>query len=254
MSLSTLPRTLSILDAVIMDGGASSVAALARHLGMPVSTTHRHVEALVDAGFLAPASYGRHIAGPRLRALAQRVDDKQIIANAAAPILHRLAAKTGCIVQLGTFENDMVTYRIKTGRGSGDLFTKVGMQLEAYCSGIGKVLLAHLDDVAREAYLATGPFPALTGKTITDPASLRAELDTVRGRGFAVDDEEVKDGLRCLAIPLEAEDGRVIAAISASRNTRDSHRPDDETLLALLKDVSRQIVRDGPTRSPRRTA
>ncbi len=138
MSLSSLQKGLILLDAVVEDGGRSSVASLARSLGMPVATAHRHISALVAAGYLSSAGYGRHIAGPRLCAMVQKVDEKQIITNVAAPILNRLAAKTGCVVQLGTFENDMVTYRLKTGESAGELFTKVGMQLEAYCSGIGK--------------------------------------------------------------------------------------------------------------------
>ena len=81
----------------------------------------------------------------------------------------------------------MVTYRIKTGQGAGNLFTRVGMQLEAYCSGIGKMLLAHLPEEQQRAYLAGGPFPALTAKTITQPEALAQELERIRAQGFALD-------------------------------------------------------------------
>ncbi len=213
----TPARRLILLETVVADGGRSSVTALARSTRIPVASAHRHIAVLVEAGFLVPAGYGRHLPGLKLRALADMIDDRQIMSNAAAPILDQLAARTRCIVQLGIFENDMVTYLVKTGQSAGDLFTKVGMQLEAYCSGIGKVLLAHLPQQVLEAYLAGGPFIALTDHTITEPLLLKAELKQVRKQGFAVDYEEVVTGLQCLAVPVRNLRGEVVAAISASR-------------------------------------
>lgn len=241
--ISSLKRTLAMLEAVIADGGRSSIAELARQIGMPSATAHRQVTTLVAEDYLATSGGGRHFAGARLLALLQQVDEKQAVANVAAPLLHALAAKVRSIVQLGTFENDMVTYRIKTGKGAGSLFTQVGMQLEAYCSGMGKVLLANLPEEEREAYLAGGPFVALTDHTIVDPARLREELDKIRVQGFAIDDEEVVTGLRCMAVPLHRRDGKTVAAISVSQLVSSRHRLDDTSLLALLKKTAQDIER-----------
>ncbi|CDO35264.1 IclR family transcriptional regulator [Novosphingobium sp. KN65.2] len=212
-------RTLEMLEAVIGDGGRRSIAALARDIGLPVATAHRQVKTLMSAAYLSRLPNGRYVAGPRLLALLRQIDEKQMIANAAAPVLHRLAGQVRSIVQLGSLDNDMVTYRIKTGRGAGDLFTRVGMQLEAYCSAIGKVLLAHLPDAEREAYLETGPFVPLTHRTIVDPDLLRQELARVRERGYAIDNEEIAEGLVCVAMPLRGVDGSVVAAASVSRDS-----------------------------------
>jgi DNA-binding IclR family transcriptional regulator len=119
-------------------------------------------------------------------------------------------------VHLGSFEGEMVTYRAKAGDPKNGLFTEVGGQLEAYCSGIGKVLLAHLPDEELAAYLANGPFYALTVNTITDAGALSAELKRVRAEGMAFDREEVEDGLNCVAVPLFVPDGSVPLALSAS--------------------------------------
>lgn len=241
--IASLSRTLAMLEAVIADGGQSSVAALARGLGLPVATAHRQVTTLVAEGFLQPGAGGRQVAGPRLLALAQRLDLKQVVANVAAPILHGLAAQLRSVVQLGTFEGDMVTYRIKTGQGAKSLFTKVGMQLEAYCSGMGKVLLAALPEDQRRAYLGGGPFVALTAATITDAAALAVELDRVRAQGFAVDDGEIAEGLFCVAVPLRAPDGSVPAAISVSQaGQRESLLP-AEAILPRLRDAAAAIER-----------
>ena len=233
-------RTLDMLEAVVADGGVRSVAAIARELAIPVATAHRQVATLVAERYLNRLENGRHVAGPRLLGLLDRIDPKQMVTSAAVPVLDRLARKLGCVVQLGTFEQDMVTYRIKAGRGAGELFTRTGMQLEAYCSGMGKVLLAHLPDAEREAYLATGPFVALTARTITEPAALRAELERVRAQDYAVDQEEIAEGLRCVAVPVHGPDGRVIAAVSASRGER---RTDDDSVLALLRQAAGEIER-----------
>lgn len=240
-TIAAFGRVLAMLEAVIADGGQSNVSAIARSIDMPIATAHRQVATLVAEGYLVAGQRGSHLAGPKLLGLLHRLDEKQVVAGCAAPLLHRLAADLGCVVQLGTFENDMVTYRIKTGEGAGELFTRVGMQLEAYCSGMGKVLLAHLPDAQLDAYIAAGPFPALTDRTITDPRVLIAQLRLVAQRGFAVDDGEIAEGLFCVAVPVSAPDGRVMAAISVSQ-LADSMQP-PEVIVPCLVETAREIER-----------
>lgn len=236
-----LTRSLAMLEAIVEQGERESVAAIARRIGMPVATAHRQVTTLLAAGYLARLPGGALAPGHRLVRLLDRVDDKQVIVSAAAPVLNRLATTTGLIAQLGTLENDMVTYRIKAGEGAGGFFTKVGMQLEAYCSGIGKILLASLPDRDREAYLASGPFPALTKATITDPTRLRGELEQVARLGYAVDAGEIAENIACIAVPVRKPDGSVPAAISISRDLT-AHGPWDEAaLLDLLMPAAAAI-------------
>lgn len=227
-----------MLEAVIGDGGRSNVTDIASRIGIPVATAHRQAATLAAEGFLSRVGRGRYVAGVRLRNLARQLDEGQIVANAACVMLDKLAARLNCVVQLGTLENDMVTYRIKAGRTAGSIFTRVGMQLEAYCSGIGKVLLANLSDPDRENYLAGGPFIALTDNTIVDPDLLRIELAKVKKQGFAIDDREVVEDLRCVAMPVRRPDGEVIAAVSVSQPAggRNIHK-DNEVLTFLKKTV-----------------
>lgn len=240
--INSLKRSLAMLETVVADGGRSSLAELARQIGMPMATAYRQVTTLATEGYLLASRPGRYVAGARLLSLMYRLDEKQIITNIAAPVLHELASRVRCVVQLGTLENDMVTYRIKTGRGSHSLFTRVGMQLEAYCSGMGKVLLAYLPEKEREEYLESAPFVALTERTIVDPARLREELDVVQAQGFAIDDEEIAPGLRCMAVPLRRSDGKVLAAISVSQALSSRNRLHDTPLLALLTEAAQTIA------------
>lgn len=227
-------RNLAVLEAVVCGSGQSTLADYAAQLGLPVATVHRHVQALICEGYLVRTGQRGLVPGPRLCRMAPYLDERQRLVRAAAPLIDRLAAKTGFVVQLGTLDQDMVTYRLKRGDGTVSGFMREGMQLEAYCSAIGKILLAHLPQADRDAYLANGPFPALTPATITDPASLADELAQVRAVGHAVDAEEVAIGLRCLAVPLRGADGDVIAALSLSRDA-DLHATGDARLLTALE-------------------
>lgn len=224
-------------------GRRGLISAIARDLDMPVSTAHRQVSTLVASGFLHPVGRGRHVAGPRLRRLATMSDVRQIVASAAIGPLNRLAARTRSVAQLGSLEDMMVTYRMKTGHGAAELFTRVGMQLEAYCSGIGKVLLAHLPLEEQSAYLADGPFPKLTENTIVEPQQLARELARVRACGYAIDDEEIAAGLRCFAVPVRSGSDAVVAAISLSTSpsNRIIRSLGDEELIRLVQEAASRI-------------
>jgi DNA-binding IclR family transcriptional regulator len=215
--LSSLSRAFDLLDSILADAGQSSLSEIARRIQLPIATAHRHAATLIEAGYLKNPSHGKYIAGPRLIRLARDLDPKQLIVGVAAPVVNRLAANARAIAQLGTLDSDMVTYRIKAGRGSAAFFTRVGMQLEAYCSGIGKVLLAHLPPDERKAYLSAGPFPALTERTITDSAALENVFCHIRAEGFAIDDGEIDDTVFCVAVPIRLPNGCVEAAVSLSQ-------------------------------------
>lgn len=227
-----LERSLRLLEAMI--AGDGRVEGAADKLGLPQSTAYRQVGALVAEGCLLRVGAGHYVPGPRLLSLFARIDPRQIVADVARPALQGLARRLNAVVQLGTLEQGMVTYRIKAGRSSTSAFTKVGMQMEAYCSAVGKVLLAHLPGDELDAYLAGGPFVPLTAATITDPASLRAEFSRVLADGFAVDNNEAAEGLYCVAMPLCGPDGTVCASVSVSRSAAEAGRQGNEAVLASL--------------------
>jgi IclR family acetate operon transcriptional repressor len=210
----TLTRSLLLLERIIDDDRGLSLSMLAGELGISSSSAHRLAVGFEKSGFLLRVGRGHYVAGPLLLRLAgARRDWGSFAARVSRPILGRLAKQTGKTVHLGVFEENMVTYLLKIGDRKGEAISRQGMQLEAYCSGIGKVLLSHLPPGERDAYLATEPFVGLTATTITSAAALRTELDAVRAQGYAVDDEEMVPGLICIAAPV-ARAGDVVAAVS----------------------------------------
>jgi DNA-binding IclR family transcriptional regulator len=187
---------------------------------------------------LLSVGHGRHVPGPALVALSADLSLRPALVALGRPAIKALAHATGCTAHLGVLEHDMVTYLVKAGRASATILTEEGKQLEAYCSDIGKVLLASLPAGPLADYLAGGPFVVLTGNTITDPEALAHEVARVRAQDCARDVEEIAPGLHCLAVGVRDPQGHAIAAISISRP--EPHT--DETLaLDALHNTAREL-------------
>jgi DNA-binding IclR family transcriptional regulator len=236
-----LDKALMLLEAIIADGGQSTLGALADSLALPRATAYRLTAALVDRGLVVTCGQGRYLPGGALMSAFAAVGPRDVLARVATPILGRAARRFGQIAHLGVFEGDMVTYLVKVGAGGAAHFTRPGMQLEAYCSAMGKVLLAHLPAADLDAYLANGPFVRLTPNTTIDPDRLRAHLAQVHGQGFALDEQEIAEDLRCVAVPIRDRRGAVGAAISISAPP--ARLSGDRLLLArrLLEEAALRI-------------
>lgn len=193
-------RTLALLEIVTLDGGRTPAAELIAQAGLTPATGRRLLMLLVEQNYLIRIAHGRYAGGERLRHLASRASPHARLIEIARPVLRRLAKNESATAYLGVFEGEMVTYLVK--EGSQTSFTREQMQLEAYCTGIGKVLLAQLTEERLAAYLAA-PLVPLTRHTITDPAGLRTELRVTRQRSYAIDDREMADDLGCIAVPLQ---------------------------------------------------
>lgn len=236
-----LSKGLLLLRAIVADRGVTNVGVLGEKLGLSRTTVHRMITELQRHGLVMRTRRGRYGPGLGLLELSSGLSVQGQLAEAARQPLRQLVEACGLTAHLGVMQNDMVTYLVKSpGRSAAVIFTREQGQLEAYCSGIGKILLAHLPDQERAAYLAGGPFVPLTSRTLVDPAHLAEALDLVRANGFASDEGEIADGLRCLAVPVRNPHGRVAAAVSVSMMNGD-RTPGDAALLSLLRETAAEI-------------
>ena len=151
-----------------------------------------------------------------LVSLSKNVALKELLCEIGTPILHDLAVRLDRTVHLGVLENGMVYYVTKVSTPTArQSHARAGSQLEAYCSGLGKVLLAALQEDQLDSFIMDGDLVALTPNTIVDRGALRTELQNVRRLGFAIDNCEARPDTCCVAVPLHDPDGNVVAAISA---------------------------------------
>lgn len=215
-SKATAERVLDLLDALVTERGGGSLPAAAQKIGLPISTAHRLAALLVRRKLLVRGDRGQYLPGWGLAQLAQQADWRHVLSGVSRPFVRRLARKSACTVHVGVLDGDMVTYLVKEQGPGVTLFTQEGMQLEAYCSAIGKLLLSELPHAELEEYLRGAPFPALTSKTITEPGMLRTHLGEIRVRGYAIDDCEIADDLVCFAVPIRRPDGTTLAALSSA--------------------------------------
>ncbi len=236
-----LDRALGLLGAIVRDRGERPLTEIAEGIDLPLATAHRVAQSLLDTGHLVRSRRGYYHPGPALTALQPMLDPALIAAAVARPLLDRLAGRFACTAHLGRFDEDMVTYVLKAGRTSDTLFTKEAMQQEAYCSGLGKVLLGGLESDRLSAYLAGGPFIRLTRNTIVDEQELRGEIALTRSRGFAIDNREIRDDLFCIAVPVRNSQGEVFAAISLSFTDTAMSADDCEPQVRALQEVAARV-------------
>lgn len=212
----TLAKGLRLLGAIVADEGRSSLSAIAESIGLPLPTAHRLAMTLETEGFLERSRKGHYHPGPALRMVGRSETPVSRAAMRLRGPLARLAEKHHAFAHFGVLEDGMVTYLVKEKGLEGELFTEEQAQLEAYCSAVGKVLLAALPSTELDSYLANGPFVALTDRTLTEPAALRREIDVVRQTGVAFDRYEIRDDLFCIGVPVRDARQGVIGAISLS--------------------------------------
>lgn len=241
--IQSVDRAFSLLSHVADSGDGGSLPLMAQRSGLSVATAHRLLATLEKIGAVIRTGPGGYRIGMGVHALTRGSCREDLLIAAAQPVLRRLAQRSGLTVHVGVLSPDlMVTYIAKHHQPCTlPVRTRIGSQLEAYCSALGKVLLAALPAAERSAYLADGPFVSLTANTVVDPVRLAAELEEVLAHGYAVDDCEIYDGLRCVAVPIHDADNTVLAAVSCSGPTHLVIREQIPETAALLSEAAEAI-------------
>jgi IclR family pca regulon transcriptional regulator len=238
----SLERGLAILSAFGAGRSLIGVSELARELGLGRSTTHRYVATLARLGYLQQdESSRRYRLGLRVLDLGFSALNSMELRDIAEPHLQQLSDETGHTVNMAILDGAHIVYIVRCRSSSVaqreiDLNLHVGALLPAYCTSMGKVLLAHLPEGERRAALASTDFARRGPNTITTAATLEKELVHVRCSGFALNDEELAYGLRSIAMPIRTQTGEVAAAINLAAH-RSMISIDD--LIARLSPVLR---------------
>nr|WP_239066845.1 IclR family transcriptional regulator C-terminal domain-containing protein [Actinomadura bangladeshensis] len=218
----SLDRGLRILSAFTGDRSVLGIADLARAVALNKSTTHRYVATLTKLEYLQQdPETKKYSLGPRAVDLGFAAIDSMELTGIAGPPLQTLADETGYTASMGLSDGLDVVYvdRRRSGRRSSlamDLNLHVGSRLPAYCTSMGKVLLAYKDAAELRQLLDRTDMARRGPKTITNREQLMAALARVRQSGVAVNDEELAPGLRSFAAPVRDRSGSVIAAVNVA--------------------------------------
>jgi DNA-binding IclR family transcriptional regulator len=160
----------------------------------------------------------------------------------------RVAFDVGETVHLALLDRAEVLYieRIEAQR-SLTMGSKLGARNPIYCTALGKAILAYLPENEVDQILAASRMEARTRNTITNVLALKRELERIRDRGYAIDDEEIEDGVRCIAAPILNASNRAVAAVSvsgpSSRITPDRFQLIGKTMLKAAQELSTRIGR-----------
>ncbi len=239
-------RAARLLEA-LGECGEAGISELARRLGWTKSTVHRVAATLVQVGYVEQdRRTGHYRLGLRLFELGNLAVRERELRSQAAPLLEALMQATQETVHLAVLDEARgeVVYIHKVEPPQAiRLYTEIGAHHPAYCAATGKAMLAHLPETRLNRLLADLALQAFTPRTITSPEQLRAHLTTVRRQGYAVDDEEYKDGVRGVAAPIWNHHGEVVAALNvggpASRLTPDRVR----SLAPLVQQAAHELSR-----------
>lgn len=208
----SLARGLAVMRA--FGSGSLSIAEGARLTGLSRAAVRRCLHTLAVLGYVEGGG-GRYRLRPRVLSLGYAYLHSDVVPRAAQPVLELLAEGLNESCSLSVLDGDEIVYvaRVATHR-IVSVGLSVGSRLPAYCSCMGRVLLAFSGDAERSAYLKRAKLARHTRHTIVRRAALRAELARVRKAGYALVDQELELGLRSLAVPVRRPGGPVIAAMS----------------------------------------
>lgn len=216
--MKSLQKALDIIDKVA-ERGSAGIRDLSALAGFPPATTHRIVSTLAERHYLEQDPLTKKYSlSLRFLELGSKVQQKFNLPDIARPRMEELMTETKESVNLAVRDGDEMVYldQVRSDYALLQLFTRPGARVHLYNTGVGKLFLSRMSDEELGEYLARNRLTARTRHTITDEESLRRELETIRIRGFSVDNEEFEEGVRCVASLVFDHSRRPVAAISIS--------------------------------------
>jgi len=246
MRLSSVANSIRLTKAFSENEFEMGISALATKLGLAKSTVHRLASTLVEYDILEQnRENGKYRLGLALFELGTLVRRKMDVMSEAQQQIHALADLTGETVQLAILDHLSVLYiRIRESRQAVRMSSGLGSRAPAHCTSVGKALLAYQPAEIVKQVLDLG-LKRYTPNTIIEPAALVDELAQVKSRGYAIDDEEIEPGLRCVAAPIRDHSGEVVAAISVAapiqRMTKKAVQATVPSVQASAEAISRRL-------------
>ena len=229
----TVTKALGLLELVRVNPG-QRVTELAAASGVPLPTCSRLLAALTEARLIRRRN-GLYELGPHCLALADSFREVFNLDHDAHVHLQHLAEITGETAHIGVLDHIDCVYVDKVDSPqSVRMYSKVGARSPLHSTGIGKALLSAAPDGLFQRVCEAG-LARRTPNTITDPDRLWEELNVIRERGYAIDDVENEEGIRCVAAPVRGADDIAVAAVSVAG-------PDTRLSMSILPEIGLQVM------------
>jgi IclR family KDG regulon transcriptional repressor len=241
---STIQRALDVLN-LFKEYQALSFTEMQQLLGFNKSTLFRVLSTLSANKYLSKDETGRYELGVNMFILGIRISREHQLKNVAAGFMKRLSEELDLTVHLGILDGTRVVIIDKTDPHRNiRMVSRIGSSVPVHCTGQGKTLLAYSSSETVENIIRVQGLERYTPHTITTIDGLLKELDTVRRRGYAIDDSEHEKNIRCVAVPILNEAEQIEAALSITGTIIDF--PDEETIhetAKILEEVRDNIRR-----------
>lgn len=234
--IASLEKGIRILE-LLADHGELSVSEAARLMDTNRAGSHRFIRTLEDLGYVEKNDSNRYQPTLKIMTLSQKVSNRFEIRRIARPYMHRLSMMYKETINLGLFKNQEIIHIDKIDSLEVlRMDSALGDKAPAYCTGLGKSILAFLPDHELDHYLDHVEFEQLAPNTITDREEFMSELARIRENGYAVDDEEMSIGLRCIGAPIFDHNAYPAYALSISGPAmRLTHRSLEDMKANILR-------------------
>lgn len=252
----TVGKALDVLDLVASYGRPVRFSEVLESAQFPKATLYRFLQTLTNQGMLAyDADRQTYALGVRLVRLAHAAWAQSSLAPLARPSLDALAAETHETVHLAQMDQGQVLYVDKRNAARPvEMFSQAGKVGPAYCTGVGKAMLAFMPAKAVADAMERQSFHRFTDHTLDSPEKLRAELAAIAARGHAFDREEHEPGIICCAVPILSRGGKVLGALSVTSTTSRTDLTTLEGFAPRIKDCAARIAAEAETwRFPEQT-
>jgi DNA-binding IclR family transcriptional regulator len=213
-----LDRSFAILDVLGESNEDLSLADMGKKLDLNKSTSYRLLRTLERHRFAEKDfGTGKYRLGSKLLELGARAVARFDLVTIGRPYLEKLSAQTGETAHLGVLcDHEVVSMAAANGRHALRMSVTVGGKAPVHCSSLGKAILALLPENEVDMIVRKYGLKAYTRNTITRRSDLKAELAQIRTRGFAIDDQELEEGLKCIGAAVQDYSGTVVAALSVA--------------------------------------
>ena len=219
-NVKSIEKALDVIEIVAAQQEAT-LAEISRQTGLPKSTVHRLIATLSGRDYLEKTESGNYKLGSSLLEVVSCYINNLELQTEARPCISELTSHLGLTSYMGILDGDEVVYIERLDAiSSMKMHYQLGSRIHAYCSSLGKCLLANYSQTQLDSILEDCSFIKFTPNTIASREELDAEIAKVRQQGWIMDDEEYEKGHRCIGAPIFDYKGDIIAAVSASGDKR----------------------------------